>query len=293
MIRSMTAFSRKDQQIRDDVKQLELSWEIRTVNHRYLDVSLSLPEAFNADENKLKELIRNKIGRGKFDAKLSFNTRSANSGHEISLNEANVKALLSARHMLESISKKPVALSGMDILNWPGVIEEKQEGGDNYIDSVISLLDITLDDLIATRESEGERILDMITSRCELVTELVGSVRQRRPVVISSLREKVLKKLSEIEVEADSNRLEQELVFQAQRLDVDEELDRIDSHIEEVMAVLKRDEPVGRRLDFLMQELNREANTLSSKSNDSETTRSAVELKVLIEQMREQCLNIE
>lgn len=293
MIKSMTAYSIKNQQTNVNGNQIEVCWEIRTVNHRYLDISLSLPESLNASENKLKEQVRNKLGRGKFDAKLSLITNSITTDKEISLNQNSVKALLSARHMLESISKKPVPLSGMDILSWPGVLEDKKEDSNNYFNLVESLLDNTLDDLIVTRESEGKRLLAMILSRCDIISELVKKVRLRRVVVMSSLRDKVLKKLSDIDVNADPNRLEQEMVFQAQRLDVDEELDRIDSHIDEVKGALAREEPVGRRLDFLMQELNREANTLSSKSSDAETTRCSVDLKVLIEQIREQCLNIE
>jgi len=150
-----------------------------------------------------------------------------------------------------------------------------------------------LDELIKMRETEGARLLKMIESRCKVVAKITQDVKERRKEVNQALREKVLSKLAELDVNADKNRLEQELVYQAQRLDVDEELDRLGAHIEEIGAILKRDEPVGRRLDFLMQELNREANTLASKSNDAETTKSAVELKVLIEQMREQCLNIE
>jgi len=293
MIKSMTAYSIRNQQMNENGNQIEVCWEIRTVNHRYLDVSLSLPESLNAFENKLKEKVRNKLGRGKFDAKLSLIASGVTTDKEISLNENSVKALLSARHMLESISKKPVPLSGMDILSWPGVLEDKKEDSNDYFNLVESLLDSTLDELIATRESEGKRLLAMILFRCDGISKLVKKVRLRRVVVMSSLREKVLKKLADIDVNADPNRLEQEMVFQAQRLDVDEELDRIDSHIDEVKDALKREEPVGRRLDFLMQELNREVNTLSSKSNDFETTRCSVELKVLIEQMREQCLNIE
>ena len=289
----MTAYAINNQQLLIDKNEVSIGWEVRTVNHRYLDISLTLPESFIKFENQLKGHIREKIGRGKLDAKLSLTISGLEGSDEIPINKKRVEALLSARHMLESISKKPVALSGMDILNWQGVIEEKQENAENYKDSVEAMLEKVLDDLIATREDEGKRLEALILSRCETILGLVQSVRKRREEVMSTLREKVLSKLSGIDVNADPNRLEQEMVFQAQRLDVDEELDRIDSHIKEIEAVLSRDEPVGRRLDFLMQELHRETNTLASKSNDAETTRCSVDLKVLIEQMREQCLNIE
>ncbi len=297
MIKSMTGFSRKDESIRktvdDTKKNIVIGWEIRSVNHRYLDISLSLPEGLNVFENKFKERIRNKLGRGKVDAKLTYSVQGLESKEEIALNKDKIKALLSARHMLEAISKKPVSLSGMDILTWPGVLEKETDLSAYYVDEIFSLLDATLDELIEYRETEGERLIGMIEPRCAQIVELVETVRARRPIVMAALREKVLKKLSELDVNTDPNRLEQELVFQAQRLDVDEELDRLGAHIDEVREVLKRREPVGRRLDFLMQELHREANTLASKSNDAETTRASVDLKVLIEQMREQMMNIE
>ncbi len=288
-IRSMTAFSRQD---RLGV-EVEFSWEIRTVNHRYLDVSLHLPEGFSAQENTLKEIIQHRLGRGKIDAKLTYKSDSDETDGAITINEAKVKALLKARKKLESLSKMPMSLSVMEILGWPDVIEKNKADNSNEINSVKALLKATLDDLIKMRETEGGRLSDLILNRCLSITNIVKRMRARRTEVQSALREKVLKKLAELDITADNNRLEQELVYQAQRLDVDEELDRLDAHIEEVKAVFDRDEAVGRRLDFLMQELNREANTLASKSNDAETTKSAVELKVLIEQMREQCLNIE
>lgn len=289
MIKSMTAFSQSENKLADGTV---INWEIRSVNHRYLDVSLSLPEGLQAFENQFKERIRNKIKRGKVDAKLTLTTPDDKHA-DIPVNKHKVKSLLSALHMLESISKKPVSFSGMDLLHWPGVMEDSGIDYEIYLEDINRLLDECLKGLVATREDEGRRIKSMIESRCEQLDSWVEKVKARRKQVVLALREKVLNKLSELDVKADPNRLEQELVFQAQRLDVDEELDRLGAHIEEVAQVLKRDEPVGRRLDFLMQELHREANTLASKSNDAETTRAAVELKVLIEQMREQCLNIE
>lgn len=285
----MTAFSNAE--LTD--KEVTLSWEIRTVNHRYLDISLHLPEAFSPYENSLKETIRKKLGRGKLDAKLTYKAKSAEDNNKIQIDEIKVKALLSARKKLEGLLKIPLNMSAIDVLQWPGVIEGKHQRDNDNVGLVKDLLKTTLDDLIKMRELEGGRLSVLIITRCNVVTAIIKKVRLRRVEVQAGLREKVLKKIAEIDVIADTNRLEQELVYQAQRLDVDEELDRLGSHIEEVQAVSKRNEPVGRRLDFLMQELNREANTLASKSNDSETTRSAVELKVLIEQMREQVMNIE
>ena len=286
----MTAFSRLDELGSD----MELSWEIRSVNHRYLDISLHLPERFSTDENSLKEIIQKRLGRGKLDAKLSYSTSANLTDEAIIINEDKVRVLLKARKKLEGLSKTPMSLSVMEILNWPDVIgKSAKKTNDADLSSVKTLLISALDDLINMRELEGARLAVLLSKRCKTMAEIVESVRQRREAVQSALREKVIHKIAEIDVSADNNRLEQELVYQAQRLDVEEELDRLDSHLEEIQNVLKRDEAVGRRLDFLMQELNREANTLASKSNDTETTKSAVDMKVLIEQMREQALNIE
>lgn len=289
MIKSMTAFSRKDKLAGD----VTLSWEMRTVNHRYLEIGMSVPHAFVVYENDLKEIIRGYLGRGKLDVKLTLDQISSESSHKIQINADAVKALRAARQKIEALTKKPMAYSAMEILQWPGVIQEQENDPESHLDDVKNLLKQTLADLVNMRELEGERLSQLISSRCETVSEIVKSVRERRVEVQLAIREKILKKLAELDVTADNNRLEQELVYQAQRLDVDEELDRLDSHLEEVKSALTSNKPVGRRLDFLMQELNREANTLASKSNDAETTKAAVELKVLIEQMREQVMNIE
>lgn len=288
----MTAFARKDEKMGG----VALNWEIRTVNHRHLDISLYLPEVLTPYEHKLKEVIQKKLGRGRVDLKLTLQTANLQDQENIIINEAKVKSLLNACSQIKSLTHKSATLSAMEILQWPGVMEKTQinHANDNeFLESSQLLLKATLDDLIAMRETEGGRLLEMIKTRGESVMKIVESVKERRVNVIKTLRDKVMNKISGLDVSVDENRLEQELVYHAQRLDVDEELDRLGAHIEEVNAVLMREEPIGRRLDFLMQELHREANTLASKSNDAETTKSAVELKVLIEQMREQCLNIE
>ena len=285
----MTAFSNAEINEAD----VSLCWEIRSVNHRYLDISLYLPEGFGSQEGELKEVLRKKLGRGKVDARLVCKPLNNTQAGELGLNEVIVKSLLEARRKLEKISKKPMALSAMDVLQWPGAIETTGSDLSAYSKVAKSLFIYALDELVKSREQEGSRLNEMILSRSTTISGIIKAVRGRRPAVMAALREKVLKKLSEIDISADNNRLEQELVYQAQRLDIDEELDRLDSHVDEFIIVLKRDEPIGRRLDFLVQELNREANTLASKANDAETTKAAVELKVLIEQIREQCLNIE
>lgn len=285
----MTAFARCDEK----TAKAELNWEIRTVNHRHLDISLHIPEELNAYEIKLKDIVKQNLGRGRVDLKLTVVQTVKQEKETIQINKTKAQALLDASEAVKLISPQSKTPTVLEILQWSGVIEVESNPSDEYSDAAQKLLEVTLKELIKMRENEGARLLVMITSRCDNVIKIVEMVKARRGEVIKTLREKVLNKIAEIEVSVDENRLEQELVYQAQRLDVDEELDRLIAHIEEVNAVLKRDEPIGRRLDFLMQELNRETNTLASKSNDAETTKSAVDLKVLIEQMREQCLNIE
>ena len=284
----MTAYARG--QISDENSSLE--WELRSVNHRYLDVSMHLPTALLSHQNELKEQIRHTLKRGKIEAKLSYESTSARS-HDIIINEAQVKALLTVRQQIEALSEKPVALSAMDILNWKGVIETPSTDLSDIAKQAQCLLEQTLVDLIATRLREGQQLSQFITLRCDEIEIIVQSIRIRRKEVLLALREKVMKRIADLDLSIDENRLEQELVIQAQRLDVTEEIDRLSAHIQEVKRVLQRNDAVGRRLDFLMQELNREVNTLGSKSNDSKTTQAVVDLKVLVEQMREQIQNIE
>jgi len=294
MIKSMTAFANKEINNGD----IQISWEIRSVNHRYLDASIYMPEGFAGKDAPLKELLRKKLGRGKIDAKLVCNFVGDSQNSEIKLNQSLVKSLLEAQKEVEGIAKESSiaslnSFSVMDILHFPGVQDRSELDYSQYDKAVNILFKDVLNNLIESREEEGARLKEMLESRAKTIRTIVVRVRERRIEVMAALREKVLKKISDLDIDVDNNRLEQELVIQAQRLDVDEELDRLDSHIEELTSILERDEPIGRRLDFLMQELNREANTLGSKANDAETTKESVELKVLIEQMREQVMNIE
>ncbi len=290
MIRSMTAFARSEEQTEGGA----LVWELRSVNHRYLEVSLRMPEEFRILETRVRELLQKRLGRGKVECNLRFRATSAQGGEgEILVNEPRVLDLLKACEQVEDWMVNPARVTALEILKWPGAILESETDMAPLHEAAMTLLDKALDDLIASREAEGERIEAMIKQRCESIADIVQQVRKRRPEVMASLREKLLQRIADLDVDADPQRVEQELVMIAQKLDVDEELDRLDSHLVEVANVLKRNEPVGRRLDFLMQEFNRESNTLGSKSQDSETTKAAVDLKVLIEQMREQVQNIE
>lgn len=292
MIRSMTAFGRR--QVTGD--RGSLTWELRSVNHRYLETVTRMPEDLRGLESAVRDRVAKRIRRGKIECNLRFQPPATGS-QSISVNTAQAKALIDAAEAVADFIDKPGTIEPIDVLRWPGVIEEAERDIDPIQSEALALLDATLDDLVKTREDEGARISSLLLERCTSIAANVVRVRERRPEVLAQLREKYLdrirERLSDLGTEPDEGRLEQELAIAAQRLDVDEELDRLESHVAEIRQVLSRKEPVGRRLDFLMQELNREANTLSSKSADLETTQQAVELKVLIEQMREQVQNVE
>ncbi|NNG11906.1 MAG: YicC family protein [Halobacteria archaeon] len=288
MIRSMTAFARQE----IDTDQGTLSWEIRSVNHRYLDIGLRLPEELRAVESALRERVNARLGRGKVDCACRYRPVAAGAAPVV-LNEDNLTRLLDACQAVNARLPEFAALNALELLRWPGVVLEQEVDTGPLQKSALALLDQALDELVASREREGEQIRGLLTRRCDSMSELVVRARQLLPEIRTAMREKLLARLAELDTPADSGRLEQELVFLLQKIDVDEELDRLGGHLEEVRRVLERREPVGRRLDFLMQELNREANTLGSKSAAAETTRISVELKVLIEQMREQVQNVE
>jgi len=288
MIRSMTAFAQKEQQSAWGM----ITWELRSVNHRYLETVIRLPEVLRFLEPAVRERIGHYLSRGKVECSLKFQS-AAGALAEITLNRPLVERLLTVAAELEQLMGPGTGLRPVDVLHWPGVVSEAEPDLEEVKMAVLAGLDEALVELVATREREGNRTAEMIRQRCQVSSEQVQQVRARRPEVVAKLRERLFTRLAELPVEADPGRLEQEMAIIAQRLDVEEELDRLDAHLSEIGQVLQRTEPVGRRLDFLMQELNREANTLSSKSSDTETTRAAVELKVLIEQMREQVQNIE
>jgi uncharacterized protein (TIGR00255 family) len=288
MLRSMTAFARQEQSSALGT----ITWELRSVNHRYLETTLRLPEALRGLETLVRERIGAALSRGKVEATLKLQAASA-APSAIALNLPVVGRLLEVAAELEHMIGPGTGLRLIDVLRWPGALNEAEPNLDDIRAAVLGSLDAALAELIATREREGQRTAELLQQRCEAIRIQVTRVRARRPEVLSRWRDRLLSRLADISTDSDPGRLEQELVLIAQRLDVDEELDRLDTHLDEIQTVFARPEPVGRRLDFLMQELNREANTLSSKSADTDTTRAAVELKVLIEQMREQIQNIE
>jgi uncharacterized protein (TIGR00255 family) len=288
MIRSMTAFARAEA----DTEFGQLTWELRSVNHRYLEISLRMPEELRSLEPVVRERVGKALGRGKVECNLRYRPATDN-GADLQLDPEVVERVGRACAHLGAQLGQIQPLNPLELLRWPGVLQETERDLTPLAGQASALLDQALAELGATRAREGAQIHDLLASRCTAMVELLRAERTRLPQVRARLREKLTARLAELQAAVDQDRLEQELVFLAQKMDVDEELDRLDGHIAEVRRVLERPEPVGRRLDFLMQEFNREANTLGSKSADADTTRTAVELKVLIEQMREQVQNVE
>jgi len=288
MICSMTAFARKE--YRDD--QGELIWELRSVNHRYLETSVRLPEELRSLEPVVRERLGKRLSRGKVDCSLRFRP-SQSAAATMKTNERLALQLLEASEEVGHLIHEGVPPSIMDILRWPGVLEIEARDLTPVQKQASELLEEAIDSLIETRQREGARLAEMIQERTAAMAGHVARVREVMPQILEGIRGRLQVRLEELSQELDAGRVEQEMVLLTQRLDVDEEMDRLGAHLDEVNRVLQQDEPVGRRLDFLMQELNRETNTLSSKSNDVETTRIAVDMKVLIEQMREQVQNIE
>ena len=288
MTLSMTAFSRQQK----EQEWGSLTWEIRSVNHRYLETSVRLPESLRALENGVREAVRKRLTRGKVECALRFQSEAKISS-DLHLNTTLIKQLVQANVEIEQITGTSSNLSNMEVLRWPGVIEEQDFDKTSIEKQALSLFGAALDDLVATRQREGAELQGFIKKRIDSVREIVVNIRNKMPEILTKQKQNILDRLAELQAELEPTRLEQEVSLLAQKADVEEELDRLDSHLNEVERVLSANGQKGRRLDFLMQELNREANTLSSKSIVVETTLSAVELKVLIEQMREQIQNVE
>jgi len=288
MTLSMTAFARQERQ----TEQGDLTWEIRSVNHRYLEVALRLEEKFRPLEMQIRKLLNDKLGRGKVDAVLRYKVPEQQNS-SIEFDHFLAKAVIESCDQLAQLSERSAPIDPLRVLQWPGVIKSETLDQVALNKIVMSSLNDAIEELIATRQTEGAALQQMIEQRCEEIDAIANETRRQMPEILATQRQRLLERVEELNVSLDAERLEQEIVLLAQKSDVAEELDRLQSHIVEVKNVLQRDEPIGRRLDFLMQELNREANTLGSKSIATETTRHSVDLKVLIEQMREQIQNIE
>ncbi|MGA6099796.1 YicC/YloC family endoribonuclease [Stutzerimonas marianensis] len=287
MIHSMTAFARAEMAGDHGT----LSWEIRSVNHRYLEPHLRLPEAFRDLEGAVRDALRKGLSRGKVECTLRFAEDAA--GRSMQVDEARARTLIAAAEDVAALLKQPAPINPLDVLAWPGVIVGDAADPQALGNAALKLFDKALAELKAGRQREGEELARLINERLDAITQETATLRAQVPQMLAAQRQKVLDRCAEMRVELDPQRLEQELVLLAQKSDVAEELDRLATHVGEVRRVLQSGGAAGRRLDFLMQELNREANTLGSKAIDTRSTQAAVNLKVLIEQMREQVQNIE
>ncbi|MBL1265943.1 YicC/YloC family endoribonuclease [Candidatus Methylomicrobium oryzae] len=288
MTKSMTAFASSEAEI----GALTINCELRSVNHRYLDISIKLPERLRFTEADIRSAVAAKISRGKIECTLTCKKLTKDSP-SLFVNREAVAALLAAAQQIEAQMTGPLSFSALDVLAFPGIQQEPELDKETLNRGIAELVGQTLLKLLDVREREGRQLQSLIRDRCKKMQLHAAAARKRIPEVLQAIRNKLKDRIAELAVQPDFDRLEQELVFLTQKLDIDEELDRLETHITEVLRVIEQNEPVGRRLDFLMQEMNREANTLGSKSADKEITKISIELKVLIEQIREQIQNIE
>jgi uncharacterized protein (TIGR00255 family) len=283
----MTGFARRERQYPFGL----IAWELKTVNHRFLEIACRLPEDFRAAESEFRQTIAGAVRRGKVDGSLHFRPATAATTLEV---DADLLASLTQRAQQAALQAGPAArIDVTDLLRWPGVVRDPPKDSAPLVAAAHALLGEALAELTRFRDSEGGRLQEALELRCAGLADFASQVTARLPEVRARMRARLLERIAQLSSDVDHERLEQELAILAQRLDVDEELDRLRGHVTEVRKTFGGQEPAGRRLDFLMQELNREANTLSSKSQDIETTRAAVDMKVLIEQMREQVQNVE
>jgi len=288
MINSMTGFARSEAQVPEGT----VLWEVRTVNHRYLDIQLKLPEGFRALEPEIRQIATSKIRRGKLDASFQF-VRAAQFVPETEVNMEQARQVIKHLETLATQMHNPAEVSPMTVLRWPGVLNQQEDDPAAVFAVARETFNTALNALVDHRGREGKKIEAMLERRCADIETTVSGVTARLPEVLAGIRKRFAERIAGLDIDPDNERLEQELALIVQKLDVSEELDRMQAHVDEVRTALASTEPVGRRLDFLMQELNREANTLGSKSADSATTQGSVELKVLIEQLREQIQNVE
>ena len=287
MIYSMTAFARLE--VKKDWG--DAVWEIRSVNQRYLENFFRLPEQFRGLENTLREKLRQSLTRGKIECSLRIETKKQTNA-ELNLNKELANQVIQSLQWIKAQAGEG-EINLTDVLRYPGVVEAQEQDLDAISQDLLTAFDDLLTDFIAMRGREGEKLNDIIQQRLDAIAVEADKVRSQMPAVLQWQRERLLQRFEDAQVNLDPQRVEQEMILLAQRVDVAEELDRLQMHVKETMNILKKGGAVGRKLDFMMQELNRESNTLASKSINADITASAVELKVLIEQMREQIQNLE
>lgn len=287
MIYSMTAFAHLE------IKKEwgNAVWEIRSVNQRFLETYFRLPEAFRHLEMGLRERLRNSLTRGKVECSLRVELAQA-SNNKIALNNDYAEQVITSLKTLQSIAGEG-EINLVDVLRYPGVVDAQSQDLDQIAQDLLAGFEQILTDFIAMRGREGANLQAIIQQRLDNITEIAQSVQNQMPEVLQWQKDRLQQRFEELNLQLDPQRLEQEMVLTAQRVDVAEELDRLQLHVKETSSILKKGGAVGRKLDFMMQELNRESNTLASKSINADITNSAVELKVLIEQMREQIQNLE
>ena len=287
MICSMTGYASTTRELAGAT----LSVELRSVNHRYLEPHLRLPEAFRDLEGAVREALRQGLSRGKVECTLRFAEESA--GKPLQVDADRARQLIAAAEQVAALIQQPAPLNPLEVLAWPGVLVADAADPQALNAAALKLFDQALGELKAGRAREGAELAKLLNERLDSILDEVAALRELVPQMLAGQRAKIETRFAEMQAELDPQRLEQELVLLAQKSDVAEELDRLSTHVSEVRRVLKAGGAAGRRLDFLMQELNREANTLGSKAFDPRSTQAAVNLKVLIEQMREQVQNIE
>ena len=287
MIYSMTAFARLE--VKKDWG--DAVWEIRSVNQRYLENFFRLPEQFRGLENTLREKLRQSLTRGKIECSLRIETKKQTNS-ELNLNKELANQVIQSLQWIKAQSGEG-EINLTDVLRYPGVVEAQEQDLDAISQDLLTAFDDLLTDFIAMRGREGEKLNDIIQQRLDAIAVEADKVRSQMPAVLQWQRERLLQRFEDAQINLDPQRVEQEMILLAQRVDVAEELDRLQMHVKETTNILKKGGAVGRKLDFMMQELNRESNTLASKSINADITASAVELKVLIEQMREQIQNLE
>ncbi|USA44843.1 YicC family protein [Spongiibacter taiwanensis] len=283
----MTAFAH----LRSEFSWGSATWELRSVNHRYLELSFKLPEAWRQLEPVLRDSLRKQLQRGKLEC--SLRVQMQEQSRDLKLNNQLVNQILQAANSLRSDIAHAAPINVLELMRWPGVMESAEIDGDAIQKELAASFEQALTSHVENREREGKALGELVNQRLDSIEAIVTEVRGKMPDIVNLQKTKLQQRLAELQVELDPERLEQEIALLAQKADVDEELDRLDTHVAEVRRVIRKGGAVGRRLDFLMQELNREANTLSSKAVVVDSTQAAVELKVLIEQMREQIQNLE
>jgi uncharacterized protein (TIGR00255 family) len=269
-----------------------MTWELRSVNHRYVEIGLRLPDDLRALEGEVRSRIAAKLNRGKVDCSLRLDAPQGEAG-QLRVNVGLARQLVGLAQQITDMLPAAQAPSPFDVLRWPGVIEGRETDPEALAAAALAALERALAQMVETREREGAKLRDVVLQRCAAMATITENMRRRVPEIIEALRARHVQRLHELAGALDPARVDQECALLIQRLDVAEELDRLETHLKEVSRVLDQQEPIGRRLDFLMQELNREANTLGSKSAHVDSSAAAVELKVLIEQIREQIQNIE